>query len=67
MVVEHKTPTLDARHDGLDAIPPSYTRRTGASTTIHGIDATDAIADEEYVHKAKMQQRTPPNGTKNNN
>ena len=45
MVAEHKTPTVDVRHDGPDAVPRSDAAGTGASAAAHGTDAADAAAD----------------------
>ena len=45
MVAELKTPTVDASHDGSDAIPRSDAAGTGASAAAHGANAANAAAD----------------------
>ena len=45
MVAEHKTPTVDASHDGPDAVPRSDAAGTGASAAAHGANAANAAAD----------------------
>ena len=45
MVAEHKTPTVDVRHDGPDAVPRNDAAGTGASAAARGTDAADAAAD----------------------
>ena len=45
MVAERKTPTVDASHDGPDAVPRSDAAGTGASATAHGASAANAAAD----------------------
>ena len=45
MAVEHKIPTVDASHDGSDAVPRSDAARTRPSAAVHGSDAVNAVAD----------------------
>ena len=45
MAAEHKTPTVDASHDGPDAVPRSDAAGTGGSAAAHG---TDAPATDEW-------------------
>ena len=45
MVAEHKTPTVDASHDGPDAVSRSDAAGTGASAAAHGANAANAAAD----------------------
>ena len=40
MVAEHKTPTVDVRHDGPDAVPRNDAAGTGASAAAHGTDCS---------------------------
>ena len=45
MVAEHRTPTVDVRHDGRDAVPRSDAAGTGAPAAANGTDAADTVAD----------------------
>ena len=45
MGAEHKTPTVDASHDGPDAVLRSDAAGTRASAAAHGANAANAAAD----------------------
>ena len=45
MVAEHKTATVDASHDGPDAVLRSDAAGTGASAAAHGGTAANAAVD----------------------
>ena len=45
IIAEHKTPTVDASHDGPDAVPRSDAAGTGASAAAHGANTANAAAD----------------------
>ena len=57
MVAEHKTPTVDASHDGPDAVPRSDAAGTGASAAAHGSNAAADATDAASGSSRRMRRR----------